>query len=140
MNLTTILTFIACICFIFIIGRLFIIPLKFIFKLILNSILGGLLIFIINFLAQGLNFHIGLNLFTSIFVGFLGIPRCSNINTNSNFLSMIFVLFFILLGTGYLGKKVKKCKMWKENRLNFSKLCQLEPSLLTFVDIIYMIF
>jgi len=88
MNFTTILTYIACICLIFIIGRLFIIPLKFIFKLILNSILGGLLIFIINFLTQGINFHIGLNLFTSIFVGLLGIPRSSNINTNSNFFNI----------------------------------------------------
>lgn len=74
MDFTTILTFIACICFIFIIGRIFIIPLKFIFKLVINSILGGFLIFIINFLAQGFDFHIGLNIFTSIFVGLLGIP------------------------------------------------------------------
>ena len=110
MDFTTTLTFIACICFIFIIGRLFIIPLKFIFKLILNSILGGLLIFIINFLAQGLNFHIGLNLFTSIFVGILGIPRCSNINTNSSFFSIIFVLFFVLLWTGYFNKKIRSIR------------------------------
>lgn len=76
MDFTTILTFIACICFIFIIGKLFIVPIKIIFKLILNSILGGFIIFLINFFAQGFGFHIGLNLFTSIFVGLLGIPRC----------------------------------------------------------------
>lgn len=84
MDFTTILTFIACICFIFIIGKIFIIPLKYLLRLALNSILGGLLIYIINFLAQGFNFHIGLNLFTSIFVGILGIPRCHYINTYSS--------------------------------------------------------
>lgn len=77
MDFTALLTIIACICFIFIIGKIFIIPLKVIFKLILNSILGGILIFLINFFAQGFNFHIGLNLLTAVFVGLLGIPRCS---------------------------------------------------------------
>lgn len=77
MDFTALLTIIACICFIFIIGKIFIIPLKVIFKLILNSILGGILIFLINFFAQGFNFHIGLNLLTAVFVGLLGIPRRS---------------------------------------------------------------
>ena len=85
MNFTTTLTYIACICFIFIIGRLFILPLKFVFKLIINSLLGGLLIFLINLFCQSINFHIGLNLFTSIFVGILGIPRCNDFNTNTSF-------------------------------------------------------
>lgn len=58
----------------FLLGRLFIIPLKLIFKLILNSILGGVLIFIINFIGGMWNFHIGLNVVTAIFVGILGIP------------------------------------------------------------------
>lgn len=43
-----IITYLACICFIFIFGRIFIIPIKKIFKLLLNSILGGLAIYIIN--------------------------------------------------------------------------------------------
>ena len=74
MNFSTILIFIACICFLFIIGRLFTIPLKIVFKLVLNSILGGLLIFLINTVTMSFEFHIGLNLFTSVFVGILGIP------------------------------------------------------------------
>ena len=83
MDFTAILTFIACICFIFIIGKIFIVPLKYLLRLAINSILGGLIIFIINFLAQGFNFHIGLNLFTAIFVGILGIPRRYYLNTYS---------------------------------------------------------
>ena len=69
-----IIIFLACICFIFLIGRIFIVPIKKILKLVFNSILGGLLIFIINLIGSLFNFHIGLNIFTSILVGILGIP------------------------------------------------------------------
>lgn len=66
--------FTACICLIFLFGRIFIVPIKKILKLILNSIFGGILIFVINLVGQYFNFHIGLNLITSILVGILGIP------------------------------------------------------------------
>ena len=71
---TNIITFLACICFIFIFGKLFIVPLKKILKLVINSILGGLTIYIINLIGAGFNFHIGLNILTSILVGLLGLP------------------------------------------------------------------
>ena len=74
MNFNNIITYIACIFFLFIFGRIFIIPIKTILKLVINSILGGLTIFIINLIGSFFNFHIGLNLITSIFVGILGIP------------------------------------------------------------------
>ncbi len=69
-----VLTFLACICFLFIFGKIFILPLKSILKLVLNSILGGLLIYVINLIGGAFNFHIGLNYITSIFVGILGVP------------------------------------------------------------------
>ena len=69
-----IITYLACICLIFIIGRIFIFPIKKILKLVLNSILGGLCIFIINLVGANFGFHIGLNFFTSILVGLLGLP------------------------------------------------------------------
>ena len=68
------ITFLACICFIFIFGKIFIFPLKKIFKLLLNSILGGVCIYIINLIGANFGFHIGLNFFTSIVVGLLGLP------------------------------------------------------------------
>lgn len=74
MDFNSILTFLACIVFLFIFGKIFIIPLKNILKLVLNSILGGFLIFLINVIGTNFNFHIGLNLITSIFVGLLGLP------------------------------------------------------------------
>lgn len=69
-----IIAFIACLFFLFIIGKIFIVPLKTVFKLIFNSIIGGIIIFMINLIGGFFNFHIGLNIVTSIFVGILGIP------------------------------------------------------------------
>ena len=58
----------------FVIGKIFILPIKWILKLIINSILGGILIWVINLVGGMWGFHIGLNLYTSLLVGFLGIP------------------------------------------------------------------
>lgn len=74
MDFNSIIAYIACIFFLFIFGRIFIVPIKTILKLIINSVLGGVIIFIINFIGSFLNFHIGINFITSIFVGLLGIP------------------------------------------------------------------
>ena len=67
-NTNTIIIFLSCIFAILIFGKLFIMPIKQILKLVFNSIIGGILILIM------FNFHIGLNIFTAIFVGILGIP------------------------------------------------------------------
>ena len=69
-----ILIFISCICLFLIIGKIFIVPIKWILKLIFNSILGGILIYIINIVGTTWGFHIGLNFYTSILIGILGIP------------------------------------------------------------------
>ena len=69
-----IITYLACICFLFIFGRIFIVPIKKILKLIINSVLGGITIFLINLIGGIWGFHIGLNFFTSLWVGILGVP------------------------------------------------------------------
>ena len=73
----TIITYLACIIFIFIFGRIFVIPLKKILKLIFNSCLGAGLIYVINIVGVAWGFHVGLNLVTAIIVGVLGVPRSS---------------------------------------------------------------
>ena len=70
------ITYLAGICFIFVFGRIFILPLKKILKLIFNSILGGICIYIINLIGVTFGFHIGLNFFTSILIRIIGITRC----------------------------------------------------------------
>lgn len=74
MDTNTIIIYIACICFLFICGRIFILPIKSILKLVLNSILGGIIIYLINIAGMVFDFHIGLNYVTAIFVGLLGVP------------------------------------------------------------------
>lgn len=74
MDNASLIIYVGCIIFLFIIGRIFIIPIKKITKLIFNSVFGGILIYVINLVGAGFNFHIGLNAFTAIFVGLLGIP------------------------------------------------------------------
>ncbi len=69
-----IITYLACICFIFIFGRIFIVPITKILKLVLNSVLGGIVIYVINLIGGAFGFHIGLNFFTSILIGILGLP------------------------------------------------------------------
>ena len=71
-----VLIIISCICMFFVIGRIFIIPLKKILKLVFNSIIGGILIWLINLIGGICSFHIGLNFFTSIWVRSSGRPRC----------------------------------------------------------------
>lgn len=80
METNSIIAFLACIVVLFLIGKVFVLPLKKVLKLIINSILGGGLIYIINLIGATFNFHIGLNIGTSIFVGILGIPRSYIIN------------------------------------------------------------
>lgn len=70
----TLIIYIACICFLFLFGRIFILPLKSILKLVLNSIIGGLIIYLINLIGGLFAFHIGLNYITAILVGILGVP------------------------------------------------------------------
>jgi inhibitor of the pro-sigma K processing machinery len=84
----TIITYLACIFFLLIIGRIFILPLKSILKLIVNSVLGGILIYIINLIGGIFSFHIGLNIGTAIIVGILGIPRSDT--------TYSFIIFFVI--------------------------------------------
>lgn len=71
---TNVITFLACVCFIFLFGKVFIVPIQKILKIVLNSILGGLVIYLINLVGSNFGFHIGLNILTSILIGLLGIP------------------------------------------------------------------
>lgn len=74
MDIKMLLVYFACVIAIFIIGKLLFVPLKMIFKLILNSILGGILIWIINLAGITWGLHIGINIITMLTVGLLGVP------------------------------------------------------------------
>lgn len=82
MNSTnTIIIFLGCIMSIILFGKMFILPIKQIVKLVLNSILGGLIIAAINWIGTSFGLHIGLNIFTAIFVRY---TWCSRSNTTDS--------------------------------------------------------
>ena len=74
MNLTNILIIGGCIIAIFIIGKILLFPIKKILKLVLNTVIGAAIIYIINLIGASFGFHIGLNIITALVVGILGIP------------------------------------------------------------------
>lgn len=69
-----ILLYVTAIMFIYIFARVFSLPVKKILKLILNSIIGAAGLYIVNLIGGLFNFHIGINAFTILFVGILGVP------------------------------------------------------------------
>lgn len=91
-----IIIYVACICFIFLLGRFFIVPIKTILKLIINSIFGGVLIYIINIIGGTYGFHIGLNLVTAICIGILGVPGSILLVALKLFIRLINLLTYLL--------------------------------------------
>ena len=68
------LTYVGVILLIFIFGRLFVVPLKVLLKLALNSLLGGIAILVINWIGAGFDLFIPLNMLNAVIVGILGMP------------------------------------------------------------------
>lgn len=74
MDVNIIITVVICIIFLLIFGKIFLLPVKKIFKLVINTGLGALAIFVINTIGTSFGFHIGLNIINALIVGILGIP------------------------------------------------------------------
>lgn len=77
MELSIIFFYAIGIVMLFIIGMILIIPIKIIGKLILNSIVGALILFVLNYVFEIVGLQmlvIGINPITALVVGLLGIP------------------------------------------------------------------
>ncbi|WP_177505468.1 pro-sigmaK processing inhibitor BofA family protein [Anaerosinus sp.] len=59
---------------IYFIGKVFVMPVKFIWKFIYNGLIGGIMLWIVNFVGSYVGFEIGINVVTALVAGFLGIP------------------------------------------------------------------
>ena len=70
----------------FILFRIFHIPVKWVSMLVINSIVGGVILFLLNYVFNLLGFIIGVNIVTSSIIGLLGIPG----------LVMLIVLHFLV--------------------------------------------
>lgn len=69
-----ILAYSAGIMLIFMISWIFVKPLRFLSKLILNSLLGALFLIIFNYFGQYTGVYIGVNIISALLLGILGIP------------------------------------------------------------------
>ena len=69
-----ILAWIIGVLIVFAFGKVMLLPLKIIFRLVINGILGGLAILIINLIGAPFGFTISLNLISALVAGILGLP------------------------------------------------------------------
>jgi len=58
----------------YIIAQVFMKPIKLLWKLLINSVIGLILLLVVNFIGAYFSFLIPINLITIIIAGFLGIP------------------------------------------------------------------
>ena len=68
------MTYAGAVILVFIFGRLFLWPLKIILKLVLNSLIGGAAILVINALGAPFGIVIPLNALNAVITGILGLP------------------------------------------------------------------
>ncbi|CAB1262806.1 pro-sigmaK processing inhibitor BofA family protein [Clostridium sp. MT-14] len=66
--------FLIAIVGLYILVKVFSWPLKILFKLIANAVLGVILLIIVNLIGKYFGFSIGINAVTSLIAGFFGIP------------------------------------------------------------------
>jgi inhibitor of the pro-sigma K processing machinery len=58
----------------YVIGYMFLVPIKILLRLVINSIAGALAILVINWAGAFWGLHISLNVLSAVIVGLLGIP------------------------------------------------------------------
>lgn len=72
----------------YLVGRVLIMPLKIVLKLIYNALIGGIILLLMNFVGGFVGLHIALNPITALLVGFLGVPG----------IIMLLIIQYILAG------------------------------------------
>ena len=74
MDFSFIIVIAAIVLAVIVVLRLLAKPIRFIFKLLINTVLGFVLLWLINFFGAGLGITLELTLLNALVVGFLGIP------------------------------------------------------------------
>ena len=73
-DMTIIAAYIFGIILLYVLGRMFLVPLKLIFKLIYNALIGGAMLWAVNYIGGHFAFSIAINPLTAVVAGFLGLP------------------------------------------------------------------
>jgi inhibitor of the pro-sigma K processing machinery len=69
-----ILAYLVGLAALYLIGWLLLVPLKFLSKMMLNALIGGVLLVLISMVSGLFNFAVTVNVFTALMAGFLGVP------------------------------------------------------------------
>ncbi|NLY86754.1 MAG: pro-sigmaK processing inhibitor BofA [Tissierellia bacterium] len=74
MGMSTIFYYIIGLFLLYLVGLILVWPIKKIIKLIVNGILGGITLFLFNYIGKYFGLSIAINPLNAIIVGFLGVP------------------------------------------------------------------
>ncbi len=58
----------------YVVGYMFLVPIKIILRLLINSIAGAISIVVINWIGSYWGIHISLNVISAVIIGILGVP------------------------------------------------------------------
>lgn len=58
----------------YVVGYMFLVPIKILLRLVINSAAGGISILLINWIGGNWDIHISLNVLSAVIVGILGVP------------------------------------------------------------------
>ena len=73
-TLSAILILAAVVVGVILLVRLLSAPMRWIFKLLLNAVLGFVMLYIVNFFGAAVGLELGMNLINALLAGFLGVP------------------------------------------------------------------
>lgn len=60
--------------FLLLMGKVLFIPLRLVTKLIINGVIGGIALYVINFVGSYIGLYVPINPVNALIVGFLGVP------------------------------------------------------------------
>lgn len=74
MGIDVIFAYIVGIMMLFLVAKLLILPIKIVWKLAVNALVGGITLLIINFIGGFFGLYIQINIITALITGILGVP------------------------------------------------------------------
>ncbi len=74
LELNVIIAYAFGIVLLYLIGRVFLMPIKLILRLVYNGLIGGAMLWVVNFIGGHMGFTIAINPITALVAGFLGLP------------------------------------------------------------------
>lgn len=74
MDIVTVLAFCFALGLVFFAGKMLALPIKALGRLLLNGVIGGVVLFVLNMVGALVGFTIALNAFTALIAGTFGVP------------------------------------------------------------------